>query len=300
MHRFADLPVAVDLPPDLSRDVSAFVEAEAGWQVVDSGGPLVPALHLTATPSQDRRCVVIATAATPLPELRSALLGGAIDVITWPDERHRLLEAPARLPDETSSAHGPAVLRIAGARGGVGCSTVALAAAACVAWSGRRALIVCDSDALSLIGMSHWPGAGTAELAALGPQAAAEVAGVTKPVPGVEGLSVLGGGRDLAGVGGWPYDLVVVDAGTAAEGADVTVARADGAVAAAGDSTVVLVVEHGPLDRAGVRRRLGRRPTGWLPYSARVARAALAGRVPSALPGSWVKSVRCALAGAAR
>ena len=94
---------------------------------------------------------------------------------------------------------------------------------------------------------------------------------------------------------GWPYDLVVVDAG-GMEAVDLVVAAADGSLTEVGPEVDVLVVEHGPLDRAGVRRRLGRAPAGWLPYSARVARAGLAGRVPSALPGSWVAALRKALA----
>lgn len=291
MERFADLPVCVDLPGRLGAEVVAFAEAEAGWQVVGGDGPLLPVFTVGATVVADRPCVVVREGALPPDDVREALLAGALDVIGWPQDRARLLTLPGRLRPAALAPAAP-LLRIGASRGGAGASTVALAAGAAVAWAGGRALVAGGPGLVRLAGLAPWEGAGLAELAALGAEAAAEVEHVARAVPGVPGLSVLAAGNgDAVAPHGWPYDVVVVDAGAGAE-ADIVVATADGSVADVAHDVSVLVVEHGPLDRAGVRRRLGRAPAGWLPYSARVARAGLAGRVPSALPGSWVAALR--------
>jgi len=292
LQRYNDLPVAVDLPDAVSAEVIPFVEAEAGWQVVDEDGPLAPVLKLATTAGPARCPVVVVAAGTPNPDaVRAALLEGALDVIAWPAERERLVRAPARV---SSAAPAPTVapLRIGGCRGGVGTSTVALSVGGTVAWSGGRALVVGDDDLLRLAGVA-WEGPGAAEVSALGGDGAGEVAGVARPVPGVPGLDVLRGDGTITDVGGWPYDLVVVDAGTRqAGGLTLQVGAADRSLSNAAAQVPLLVVELGPLDRAGVRRHLGGPPAGWLPHSARVARAGAAGRVPSGLPGSWVAALR--------
>lgn len=307
MERYADLPVCIDLPGRLGQEVAAYAEAEAGWQIVTDGAALVPAFTLvaagagasTATATAAgavRRVAVVAAPADP-DVVRSALLAGAIDVIAWPDERERLLQLPRRVHSSAAPATSTPVLRVGGCRGGVGTSTVALAAGAAVAWSKGRALVVGGDSMLRLSGSRPWVGPGSVELTALGVNAAQEVERLAVAVAGVEGLSVLGGGSVQGGIVDWPYDLVVVDGGAAGlADAGLVVAAADASVAAAkGTSAPVVVVEHGPLDRAGVSRCLGREPAGWLPYSHRVARAGSAGRVPSALPGSWVEALRGAL-----
>ena len=292
MERYADLPVCVDLPGRLGAEVSAFVEAEAGWQIVGGDGPLLPVLTLSEE-AAGASSVVVRQGPVPAADVRSALLAGALDVVSWPEDRMRLLELPGRL---RPAAEGPPtpLLRVGGCRGGVGTSTVALAVGATVAWSGGRALVIGGPGLMRLAGVGPWQGPGAAELAAIGGQAAAEVAGVARQVPGVPGLQVLYGAGDPPPAVGWPYELVVADVGVGAA-AHVVVGAADGAIADAPADAAVVVVEHGPLDRPGVRRRLGRDPAGWLPYSARVARAGLAGRVPSGLPGSWVKAVRASV-----
>lgn len=300
MDRYADLPVCVDLPGRLGQEVAAYAEAEAGWQIVTEGGPLVPAFTLAAPGTAAPRHVAVVAAPADPAVVRSALLTGALDVIAWPDERERLLQLPRRLHPSTAPSPSTPVLRVAGCRGGVGTSTVALAAGAAVAWSKGRALVVGDDSMLRLAGRSEWTGPGSAELATLGVNAAQEVERLGVPVAGVSGLSVLGGGSFQSGIVAWPYDLVVLDDGAAGVGdAGLVVAAADASVARAhGTVAPVMVVEHGPLDRAAVSRCLGREPAGWLPYSNRVARAGSAGRVPSALPGSWLAALRRALTGA--
>ena len=298
-----DLPVCVDLPGRLGAEVAAFAEAEAGWQVVAPDGPLVPLFTLSAAVRGNGATAVVLEERPDAAALREAMLTGAIDVIVWPQERERLLRVPERVVRDAgrgSSDGTTPLLTVAGTRGGVGTSTVALTIAATIAWSGGRALCVGGRGLVRLAGLGTWEGPGVSEVVALGRHAAAELETLARAVPGVPGLAVLGGGGVVTDACTWPYDLVVHDRGAAGGAADVVVAGADAAVEAASGAGVVLVVEHGPLDRGAVVAKLGRSPDGWLPYSQRVARAGSMGRVPSALPGSWVHAVRRALAGAHR
>jgi hypothetical protein len=312
--RLQDLPVMVDLPGRLGEEVSAYIEVEAGWQVVGAGGALAPVLELTAAPRAGRPCVVVIQGAVKAEDVRAALLGGALDVIAWPQERARLLEAPLRAHATRCDSSGPAVLRVAGCGGGVGTSTVALALGGLLAWSGRKAVVIGDFDLLRLCGAGPWPRPSPdpppqssrsprvpLDEAKAGEAGTAEIAALARPLRGVPGLSVLSGdGATVRSTAGWPVDAVVVDlrAPRAVAGADLICARPDSSLTALEDQPAdlpVLIVGDGPLDQAAVRRRLGRPPVAWLPRSARVARAGLAGRVPNALPGSWLKSLRTGL-----
>jgi len=304
-----DLPVSVDLPGVLGQEVTSFVEVEAGWQVVSEAGPPAPALVLTAAPRTGRPTVVIVEGAPSPAQVRDGLLGGALDVLGWPSDRDRLLDAPLRVR-ETPRGTGPSVLAVAGLAGGAGTSTVVLAMGGLLAWSGKRTVVVGDEDLLRLCGAHGWRGPGAAELAALDPAAAAaELPGLLRPVAGVPGLSVLGGdGAAVGAAAGWAVDAVVADLRAlppqdaawsggrrSVRGAALLVGRPDGslrAAAGAPEDVPVLVTGRGPLDHAGVRRLLGRQPVGWLPDSARVAQAGLRGRVPSSLPGSWLAVLR--------
>lgn len=294
-----DLPVLVEVSGALGQEVTAYVEAEAAWQVVTRDGGLEPALLVTdvVAAAGERLPSVVVVDGAPSPErARTALQDGALDVIAWPQDRHRLLEAPSRLRRGPAVTHGPAVFRVAGARGGVGTSTVALAIAAIVGWSGGRTVVAGDDDLLDLAGLEPWAGPGTPELAALEePAAAAELGALARPLAGVDHVRLLGGGGVVGSVAGWDADLVVADVRCPRPPApvDLLVARSDASLrAAARHAAPVVVVGERPLDRRGARRLLGRPPAGWLPHSARVTRAALAGRVPSALPGSWMGALR--------
>jgi hypothetical protein len=294
------LPVCVDLPGRLGHEVTAFAEAEAGWQVVAADSPLVPVVTLAGQVRGAGPTVVVLDEAPDPDVLRDTLLSGALDIVVWPHERHRLLDVPGRIVRTATVRGTTPLLTVGGARGGVGASTVALTIAATVAWAGGRALCVGDDATVRLAGVGPWQGPGTAEVVALGRHAAQELPTLAREVPGVPGLAVLGGGGQAPEVSSWPYDLVVADLGAAGTPhPDVLVAAADGSAANA-DAQVLLVVEHGPLNRGAVTALLGRAPDGWLPYSHRVARAGVRGRVPSALPGSWVAAVRAAMAGALR
>ena len=336
--RFEALPVAVDLPGRLGAEVAAFVESEAGWQVVTPGGGLRPVLELRARPAGDA-CVVVVEGAPDAVTVHDALAAGALDVVGWPDDRIRLLEAPARIRRRAVAAGGPPVLRVAGCAGGVGTSTVALAIGGLLAWSGKRAVVVGADDLLTLCGLAPWEGPGAHDLAALEPaDAAAELPGVARRIAAVPGLSVLGSGGprgpwDGHPVGqiegspglshplgevvrphGWLVDAVVVDAGVSRTGqaADLLCARPDAgmrllvAAAAAVEapgvpmSVPMALVGDGPVPDRVVARLLGHEPLVRLPSSARVARAGLTGRVPAGLPGRWLTPLRTALQGIAR
>ena len=295
MDAIADLPVCIDLPGRVGAEVTAYVEAELGWQVVGVDGPLLPAVRLAGVVDGAVPTVVVAASPVAPETIRAAFLAGAIDVITWPDERARLSRLSLAPAGSERRLPAAPILRVGGSRGGVGTSTVALAIGGTVAWSGGRSLVVGDDAMLRLAGQPPWRGPGSRQLAALGSQAAAEVERVSQPIVPVPGLSVLGGGAGGCNTEGWPLDLVVIDEGVASAGVDLLVAAADGALDSVDAEQRVVVVEHGPLDRAGVRSRLGRAPSGWLPHSSRVARAGVHGRVPSALPGSWIVELRKAL-----
>ncbi len=315
--RLQDLPVVVDLPGRLGEEVSAFVEIEAGWQVVGAGGALEPVLELTGAPRAGRPFVVVKEGGVGAEEVRAALLDGALDVISWPEDRARLLEAPLRIHATHRQAAGPSVLRVAGAGGGVGTSTIALAIGGLLAWSGKKTVVVGDEDLLRLCGLGPWAGPDASTASRPGSAAPAAGSGseelgdrrvgdpepfaLARPLPAVEGLSVLGGGGSaVRSTVGWPADAIVVDlrAPRHLAGADLLCARPDSGIAvleAAPKDVPVIVVGDGPLDQLAVRRRLGRAPIAWLPQSARVARAGLAGTVPSGLPGSWLKILRTGL-----
>jgi hypothetical protein len=315
-RRDEDLPVAVELSGALGEEVAAWVEAQAGWQVVAPEGPPAPAVSLVDQVDGRSSCVVVVEGETDLARTRAELLAGAVDVIAWPDERERLLEAPQRLRAGMEPAtSGPAVFRIAGVAGGVGTSTVALALGGLLAWAGQAVVVVGGDDLLRLCGLAPWSGPGADELAELDPAGAAkEVDTLARAVAGVDGLRVLGGsGQAVGSAAGWGVGVVVADLGTVARhrgggqprgkavrsaaGADLLVGTPDARLRAVEGETVcpAVVVGEGGLGKQGVRRMLGQAPVGWLASSARVARAGLVGRVPSGLPGSWLASLHEAI-----
>lgn len=304
MHPLRDLPVSIDLEGTLGQEVAAYVETEAGWQVVADGGPPRPVLALADRPRTGEPCVVVVAGTPGHAETRAALLAGALDVVGWPADCARLLEAPLRVRAAERPAGDAAALRVGGAAGGTGTSTVALALAGLLAWRGTRTIVTGDDDLLGLCGLAPWRGPGSREVALLDPlDARREVAALARPVAGVDGLAALGGGGAAAAQpDGWPADTVVVDVRAAGRAyADVLVARPDaGLRAVAGAPVPVVLVGEGPLDARGVRRVLERPPLVWLPASARVARAGVAGRVPSSLPGRWLAALDGVLDGLRR
>jgi len=96
-----------------------------------------------------------------------------------------------------------------------------------------------------------------------------------------------------------PASLVIRDTGVT-EDVDVLVLRRDAAgVAALRDAVaaVVVVVDHGLAPIRAVRAAAGNRRVVSVPWSARVARAAIVERVPAGLPGAWLRALAPALGG---
>ena len=300
------LPVAVCLPEPLAREVRAWMEAELGWQSVPPEGPPRPVLTLRESSAACAGAVVVVDGVVGVDTVREALRAGAADVISWPEDRGRI-PGLARQVAAVPVTEGPPVIVVAGTRGGVGTSTVALAVGALAAWSGRTVVTVGEDGLLSLCGVGPWSGPGLEDVLALGPtEGRHEVPALACAVPGVGGLSVLGGDGagtavDMIGAFPWPADLVVVDAGVDIAHATLIVSAPDVRAARASERDVPLLVRgKGPLGPGQLKAVVGRRPVGWLPDSARIARAALGGRVPADLPGSWLRELRGALAGLVR
>lgn len=276
-----DLPVTVALSPPLDRHVAAWVEQDLGWQVVEVGGPLPPVLALADGPCGPLPWIGVIDGAPTGDDVRLLLTSGATDVVGWPEDRHRIPAVAARIDLGRASVVRSAQLTIAGVAGGVGTSTLALAVGGLLAWSGAAVLVVGGDGLLALAGVD----------AAVGGTAAP--ARTHTPVDGVPGLSVAR--RDADGTASaWSGDVVVVDAGVGvAPDASMVVSRADGGLHLARTSgRPVVVMGDVPLGARDARRLLGRPPLAHLPLSVRVAQAGLRGRVPSAMPGRWLRTLR--------
>lgn len=294
-----DQALAVELHldgPHAAR-VRDWVESVLGWQPVEGvDGGLVPSLALTDAAS---------TAVTPLPTIvlvdpdddpvlvaGRVVLADAIAVVVWPAERDDLPRVAAKVADEQRPAAASPVLRIGGACGGVGATTVALALGGLVAWSGTRTLV---------LGRGHVPVRNVVTVAGEATGAHGIWAHAT-PVPGVPNLRALAvDGPAADQPPGHEAGLVVIDAGVDSD-VDVLVGRRDAATLAALERTcasVLVLAEDGPAQAGTLRDALGRRRLVPMPMSARVAAANLGGRVPSALPGRWLAQLRPVVAGLA-
>jgi hypothetical protein len=267
-----DLPVVVTLPPPLSATVAAWVEGDLGWQVVDPAGPLPPVLALADAPCAGLPWIAVTDGPPDDDMVTAQLTAGAEDVVGWPDGRERIPLVATRIDvNRRVGPRGPRV-SVAGVAGGVGTSTIALAIGGLLAWGGAAVLVVGGDPVLGLAGA-----------AGRMPSAGAHVG-----VAGVTGLSVSAGRGDAAAA--WAGDVVVVDDGTRVTPATtVVVTRPDAGLRRARDLDRPTVVNgRSPLGPSEARRALGRAPLAHLPWSVRVARAGLGGRVPSGLPGRWL------------
>lgn len=292
------LPVLVALSGPHARSVRRYVEGVAGWQAVDAatGAYVPPSLRLVDVSSvplaRDGPPVVLLVDAAddPVAAARAAVSTAAAAVLGWPDERDLLPAAAGRL---ARSAALPSVteLRVGGAAGGVGTTTVALALAGLAAWHSGPTLLLTHGAVPAPAGLVRnapdLAGAGTWEQAVR--------------VPGVEGLRVARTHRPAhdAEVDAGGARLVVRDLGVDI-GADVLVLRRDGGgLQALHDSggAIAVVVDIGPASPRAVQAAAAERRTVVVPHSARVARAGLAERVPAGLPGSWLRALRPVLAG---
>jgi hypothetical protein len=286
----AALPVAVDVAERLAVEVRDHVEGVLGWQPVDEAtARLVPPALRLATPGapvveDGVPCVLLVPAGLGATEAaRAGARHRAAATIAWPAERATLAEVVRPLLARPRPAHADgAVVRVAGAAGGVGTSTVTLALAGLAAWRGARVLAVLAD------------GAPVADVRAVSVDALTsrdlwERATALPGVPGARAVVVDGAAPPQVEAAG--PELVVVDAGRAPE-ADVLVCRPDRAALQRCATTVagaVVCNAAGAADPRAVARAAGGRTLVTLPWSVRVARAGLAARVPASLPGSWLR-----------
>lgn len=281
------LPVRLCLAGDEAGAVDRWI-GSLGWQHVgsDPAVPVAPVLVLADVAAvldgevgDGEDVILLVGDDDPLTAARAAAHQGVRGVVSWPDGRDTLSDVAARVVADRAR---PVVddLRVGGSAGGAGTSTVALALAGLSAWRGRPTLVVrgrprsgSERAVGELDGATAWRGA--------------------EPVPGVRGLRLLDGAVPSVSIGEGPAGLVVRDLGVATE-TDVLVARRDRAGIDAIRTTsagVIVVTDLGPAPRPAVRRAAAGRRVITSPWSVRVARADLRGRVPAGLPGSWLRNL---------
>lgn len=286
------LPVALTLGGGAAARIRRLVEGELGWQPLEDGPvslvvadvagglglrPLdIPTLLLVGTDDDPRQVAEVLRRLSP------------DEVLAWPPEGPEELRdaaaAALRRDGRRPTARDDApVLTVGGASGGVGTTTVTLALAGLVAWSGRRTVAIVHGA------VPHPTGPPVATDALGSPSLGAAL----RPARGVPGLRIVraAGPAPPVGVTG---GVTVVDRGRELA-ADVLVCRRDAAglealtLAPAG---AAVVTDSGPVPWSALRRAAGSRRLVLLPWSARVARAGAAGRVPASLPGSWLAHLR--------
>ena len=272
------------------RDAAAlrrWIESVVGWQAVDDETAALVPPRVTiadvegagAAPADLPLLVVVATSDDPV---RAAVAGRqAAAVLAWPAARDDLVAAVAHLTATTEVA-ASTMLRVGGASGGVGTTTVALALAATFAWRGRPTLMVARG-AVPIDGVVQVEGDGVDGFAVgTSPPGCAHLRVVHAPAARVEP------GRAA---------VVVSDVGVD-DDADILVVRRDrpGLEALARTvAAVAVVVDTGPADARALRSAAAGRRLVTVAWSQRVARAGLMGRVPAGLPGAWLRALAPAL-----
>lgn len=289
----AALPVELAVRGQLAESVRRTVEGALGWQLVDElTAPLVPpAVRLvdpTSAVGGDTPTVMLipsgdAPAAAGLAVLR--LRPAA--VTAWPCEGPMLAAAVVRATAAPRSAAATTTeLRVGGSAGGVGTTTVALALTAAAAWRGAPVLLAsCDRVLLP----TDAPAVDPSAMAA--PDLFARAASL-QGVPGARVVRTTTPATEVAVIDP-AARLAVLDVGVADE-VDVLVVRPDAAGLAALERTpaaAVVVTGTGAVPARVIAAATGGRRRVDLPMSHRVARAAAVGRVPSALPGRYIRAL---------
>lgn len=288
------LPVVLELAGPAAGRIRRHLEGELGWQPVEPDGPVPAPVRIVDVPASlglatggPPTWVVVTAQDDPAAAAAAATRLGAVQVVPWPPDDGAFAAAAERLP-EASSDHGLPELRVGGAAGGVGCTTVALALAGLGAWAGQDTLVVTH-------GAVPHPVHGTVDPESLTSPAVGRAA---RPVRGVARLELLHVSAPAPEVGLHAVDRVVVrDVGTADPAVDVLVLRRDAAgLAAAGDAVAgtLVVSDAGVVPIRAIREAAAGRRVVVVPWSVRVARAAVTGRVPASLPGSWLRALAAA------
>lgn len=285
------VPVLVDLDGDAGPAVRRWLEQTPTLEPIDrETAGLVRASALVTVggrvPDPDDPPAVLFVP-DGLDAVQAATAASRVDaaaVLAWPGDRNRLDEVVRKLSQRATAGARATTLRVGGASGGVGTTTVAAALAGLLAWRGRSTLLVTHPGQVvpadRVIPSTDLAGAGVWSSAT--------------PVPGLPGLRAIhvDGASHRTEVDGGDA-LVVHDVGVDPE-VDVLVARRDRAGVAAIASTVaaaVVLVDAGVAPRASVTRAAGRRPVLPVVWSTRVARAAWQGRLPASLPGAWLRAL---------
>lgn len=296
--RLDALPVEIALAGDHAEAVRRWIESVAGWQALAVGDdPAVPpVLRIADVPGSDR------PGPTPLPSVllisvdddaaAAAAAGRAADeVLRWPVDRDRLEDVAAGLIARSRDELERPELRVGGAAGGVGTTTVALALGAIASWELGAALVITHGAVPAPLERRLPVGA----LAATGAWDAAE------RLPGVRGLRALrcDGPAVGAAVSPGAARLVIRDLGVRVEVDTLVVRRDRAGLEAVGSATSALTVciDDGPVGPRTFRRAAAGRRIVVVPTSARVARAGARLRVPAGLPGSWLRALRPVLGG---
>lgn len=278
------LPVRLSLDARLQEQVTGFVEGPLGWQVTrDEELPAALALSAVGAPPVTDVPTVLLVRDDDPPDRAARQARDAAAVLRWPDERDRLRAvADELLRRGGRSRPGITTVRLGGAAGGVGTTTVALALGGLLGWHGQPTLVVTTGD----VPLPDVPVVDPSALSAHRTwDAAARVAGV----PNLRVLATTAGSRAPAEV---PGDVVVLrDDGVSAD-VDVLVCARDRAGASALDTTVAaaaVVVGRGAIPPAAwTRLTRARVRQVHLEWSARVGRAGVQQRVPASLPGRWL------------
>ncbi len=297
----AALPVVVDAGPS-TPEVRGHVEGVLGWQPVDADTAALvpPSLWLVGpdsapAPAGVPRLLLLPDGTDPVEAAEAGARHGAQAALAWPSRRDRLERVAGQLLSAPRAPGGGAeTVRVVGAGGGVGTSTVTLALAGLAAWRGSRVLVLAGEDA-PLGEVRRVPAEALASH---------DLLRRASDLPGVAGARVVvtdGGARELPDH--LPdVDLVLVDGGTDLDG-DVLVCRPDRVALQRLSATTagsVVVNGDGPVPHAALARAAGGRVCVDLPHSARVARAVLHARVPSSLPGTWLRRLLPAVPGPPR
>lgn len=295
VDRMAALPVELDLHGRHAASVRGWIEGTLGWQPVAgaTAGLVPPAVvlrdlasaHVAASGSAVPSVLLVDDEAPPRRTAEVAATMQPDAVLAWPSDREALVDRVAAVLGRPRRAApvGPR-LCVGGSAGGVGTTTVTLALAGLAAWRGAATLAVVRGNGLTA------PVVPAAALQGVGVWARAE------PLPGVPGARAvrLVDAGEVPAASDPEIAMVVLDAGADPE-VDVLVCRPDAAgleVVAVTTAAAVVVMGHGPVSSRDLRRAAAGRRGILLPWSARVARAGLAGRVPAGIPGAWLLRLR--------
>ncbi len=296
------LPVALDLgAPDAAR-VEAWIEGVLGWQPVSGDGvglaPRARVVDVAAATRSGRDAELPTVLLVAGDDAAVAVADAAVRVrpeavVAWPDRRDDLAGTVARLlAVPTATAAGASDLRVGGAAGGVGTTTVCLALAALTAWRSGPTLAV-THGAVPLE---------VARVVAVTGLAGPRAWGDAHTVPGIPDLRVVvaEGPAATAAVAA-EGAAVIRDVGVHDE-ADVLCVRRDRTGIGAVETTAaaaIVVLDEGPVPSAAVRAAAAGRRLVTVPRSTRVARAAALRRVPALLPGSYLRALAGVVGGGA-